>query len=231
MTVLPGAGFGSVAADTLARHVVDLAPWATRLDITLHPATAGTSPAAGAARLAALAQGALVRRGGRLVRVRLGSGARRVRTPDGVATVMPVAVGELSTVHSTTGVPDVTVSVAVPGAPVVARLLGPVLGAAAGSRALQARAAARPRTALPAFGAERRGYVSVTARTDADEAFTAWLETGEGYAFTAESAVRAVEAVLAAPVPGAHSPGRLLGADAVLDVPGVRRLSPAAAVS
>ena len=124
-----------------------------------------------------------------------------------------------------------TVSVAVPGAPVVARLLGPVLGAAAGSRALQARAAARPRTALPAFEAARRGYVSVTARTDPDEAFTAWLETGEGYAFTAESAVRAVEAVLAAPVPGAHSPGRLLGADAVLDVPGVRRLSPAAAVS
>jgi hypothetical protein len=52
---------------------------------------------------------------------------------------------------------------------------------------------------------------------------TAWLETGEGYAFTAHSAVRAVEAVLADPVPGAHSPGALLGADFPLDIPGTRR--------
>ena len=47
------------------------------------------------------------------------------------------------------------------------------------------------------------------------------MTTPEGYAFTAISAVNAVERILASPKPGAFTPARLLGDDFVMSVPGV----------
>ena len=89
--------------------------------------------------------------------------------------------------------------------------------------------AARARTnptpsGLPDPDPARRSRVWAHATTLDGRGTTVMLEAGEGYTFTAESAVRAVEAVLAAPGPGAHSPGAFLGADFALNIPGTRRI-------
>ena len=49
---------------------------------------------------------------------------------------------------------------------------------------------------------------------------TAWLDTGEGYAFSAHAAVSAVESVLAGTASGAFTPSQAFGADFALRVPG-----------
>jgi short subunit dehydrogenase-like uncharacterized protein len=224
VTVLPGVGFGAAAADTLARHVADRLPGAEALDLTLFTYTSARSPGAQANALRVAARGGLLRRGGRLVPVRLGAGARRADGPSGRCTVVPVPTGELSAAFRTTGIPDITVAMPVGGPPVMAGLVTSALGLAARSRALQRRAERLPRTPLPAADPARRSHVCARASAG-DRAVTAWLETGEGYAFTAESAVRAAEAVLARGAAGAYSPGALLGADFALDIPGTRRLA------
>jgi len=223
VTLLPGVGFGAVAADTLARHVADRLPGAASLDLTLYPYTAGASPGARANALRVAAGGGLVRRGGHPTPVPLGAGARRTSGPAVRHTVLPVPTGELSAAYRTTGIDDITVSLPIGLPPPLVRLVAPLLGLLARSAAVQRRTASRPRRPLPPADPTRRGYVCARARAADGRELTAWLETGEGYAFTAASAVRAVEAVLAAAVPGAHSPGALLGADFVLDIPGTRR--------
>jgi hypothetical protein len=51
----------------------------------------------------------------------------------------------------------------------------------------------------------------------------AWLQTGESYAFTATSSIRAVEETLARSLRGALSPAAAFGEDFVLTVPGTTR--------
>jgi len=88
---------------------------------------------------------------------------------------------------------------------------------------LQRKAAAGDRPELGPLDPTRTSRVWARAAAPDGREAAALLELGEGYAFSAESAVRAIEAVLAAPVPGAFSPGALLGADFALSVPGTRR--------
>ncbi len=51
----------------------------------------------------------------------------------------------------------------------------------------------------------------------------AWLQTAEGYTFTALSAVRCVEKTLELHTPGALTPSVAFGADFVLEIPGTVR--------
>src|SRR6187200_2575613 len=64
VTLLPGVGFGTVAADTLARYLVERLPNADVLDLTIDLYTAGTSPGALANTLRVLGSGAQIRRRG-----------------------------------------------------------------------------------------------------------------------------------------------------------------------
>jgi short subunit dehydrogenase-like uncharacterized protein len=91
------------------------------------------------------------------------------------------------------------------------------------------------------IGPVRRAASSIREGRDEDTRCQAWasatnargekaearLETGEGFAFTAAAAVRAVAAIRRAPTPGAHAAATVLGATFVESVPDVRvTLSP-----
>lgn len=224
VTLLPGVGFGVTATDTLARHVADLIPQADRLELTYFLYTAGSGPGTRANALSVIADGGLIRRGGLLTKVRLGAGARRATSPGGGHTVFPAPLGDLAAAYRSTGIPDITVETTIDMPPSPARLLLPALQLVARSRTLRRRVAGRTGTSLPAADPDRRTYVRACASAADGRTAEAWLETGEGYAFTAESSIRAVEAVLAGVPAGAYSPGTLLGADFPLDIPGTRRL-------
>jgi short subunit dehydrogenase-like uncharacterized protein len=67
-----------------------------------------------------------------------------------------------------------------------------------------------------------RAYVWGEARNAAGRAVQGTVETPEAYSFTAESAVAAVERVLAGAVPaGSWTPAQALGADFVATLPEV----------
>jgi len=137
--------------------------------------------------------------------------------------VITVPSGELSAIARTTGIANISVSRPVPVPALLARVMLPGLPLIARSQAIQRRAAARPTADFPPVDGERRSRVWARASDGDGKTATAMLETPEGYTFTAESAVAAVEEVLAHPAPGAKSPGALLGADFALRVPGTRR--------
>jgi short subunit dehydrogenase-like uncharacterized protein len=224
VTLLPAVGFGAVAADSLARHLADRLPAAVALDLTIDLYTAGTSPAARANTLRVLANGGQLRRHGQLTRVRFGSRTAAAIVPAGSRTVITVPSGELAAASRTTGIANISVSRPVALSALVASVVLPALPLIARSPSIQHWAARRPSAEFAPVDRERRSRVWGRA-SDADgQTVTALLETGEGYAFSAESAVAAVEAVLADPVPGAHSPGTLLGADFALRIPGTRRV-------
>src|SRR5262245_29451773 len=96
ITALPAVGFGTVATDGLARHVADQVPGATRLELAVMLETDGSSAGARASTMQILAGGGRVRRGGRIVRTRLGAGAHRHATPVGERTFVAVPTADLA---------------------------------------------------------------------------------------------------------------------------------------
>jgi short subunit dehydrogenase-like uncharacterized protein len=210
ITVLPAVGFGTVASDGLARYVADQVPGAIRLDLAILLGTDGTSAAAKASTLQAVAGGGRIRRGGRLVRRRLGAGSRRQRTPVGDRTLVPVPTGDLVVTGHTTGIPDITVSVPVPMPPVAAKLVMPVLP-------VVARAASKlperptPSVSAPKTPATVDSYLWARATAADGRSAQAWVRTGEGYAYTARAAVLAVEATLRNEPLGATTVARAFG--------------------
>jgi Saccharopine dehydrogenase NADP binding domain len=220
VTLLPGVGFGTVAADTLVRHLVGFLPDAHRLDLTVDPYVAGSSPGARANALRVISHGSRVIRDGRMVPVRWGSIAPGAVIPEKARTVFSVPSGELSAAWRTTGIPNITVCRPSSLPPAVVSVVLPALSIIAGSQLLQGRGEGGARADFPVPDPNKRSRV--WARAWHDDGRSA-LEAGEGYAFSAESAVSAVEAILASPAAGAYTPGALLGADFPLRIPETRR--------
>jgi short subunit dehydrogenase-like uncharacterized protein len=233
ITALPAVGFGTVASDGLARHVADQVPGANRLDLAILLGTTGSSAGARASRMAALAGGGRVRRDGRLVRTRLGYGARSLATPVGARTAVPVPAGDLITAHHTTGIPNITVAMMMPMPVTVARLLLPALPALVrasrhrpGRRTAPApdapASAPQPVVAPPATPDQTalESYVWARATAADGRSTEGWLRTGEGYAYTASSAVSTVEAVLAREPLGATTVAAAFGSEIALSAGG-----------
>jgi short subunit dehydrogenase-like uncharacterized protein len=212
ITALPAVGFGTVASDGLARYVADQLPGATRLDLAILLGTAGSSAGAKASTMQVLASGGRIRHGGRLVRRPLGAGSRRQHTPIGVRTFVPMPTADLVVTGHTTGIPDITVSFPVPMPPVVATLAMPALP-------LVAWAASKlPQRATPSVSATDTpatvdSYLWAQATTADGRTAQAWMRTGEGYAYTARSAILAVESTLRSEPLGATTVARAFGSE------------------
>lgn len=227
ITLMSGVGFDVVPTDCLARFVAERVPGAHELDIAiaaLGQASAGTAKSA----LEQLPSGGRVRRGGALQPWPMGKGARRVRFSDAERTVVPIPWGDLVTAWHTTGIPNITTSMALPRSaarllrvayPLLKRLMTVDAVRHGAERLIESRVQGPDATAR----SETRSYLWAEARAADGRRCQAWLDVPEGYAFTAVSAVRAVEEVLAQKPLGAQTPARAFGADFVLSIPGCQR--------
>jgi short subunit dehydrogenase-like uncharacterized protein len=212
ITVLPAVGFGTVASDGLARYVADQVPGAIRLDLAILLGTDGSSAGARASTMQALAGGGRIRHDGRLVRMRLGAGSRRQHTPIGDRTLVPVPAGDLVVSGHTTGIPDITVSFPVPMPPVAAKLAMPVLPVVAWA-AGKLPPRPTPSGSAPRTPATVNSYLWARAAAADGRTAQAWVRTGEGYGYTARSAVLAVEATLRNEPLGATTVARAFGSE------------------
>ncbi|HWO12169.1 MAG TPA: saccharopine dehydrogenase NADP-binding domain-containing protein, partial [Polyangiaceae bacterium] len=231
IALLPGAGFDVVPSDCLARFVADAVPDADELVIAF--ASLGR-PSAGTAKASfeGVLRGNFVRRGGQLSEIAWGEGVREVRFSDRARTALPIPWGDLETAYRTTGIPNITTLMAVPeGAGRLLALARPVTTAflptlmaglgATGVRELALSAIERY-VKNPDARARQAGRAYLWARASAPNGAgrEAWLETVDGYALTAESAVLALEKVQALRPVGALTPARAFGADFVLEIGG-----------
>jgi short subunit dehydrogenase-like uncharacterized protein len=202
ITIMPGAGFGVIATNCLARYVSDAVGGAAVLEVATRAAVAQQGPGVAATRQQNMPYGGWIRQAGHLQPCPLGSGIITIMLPGGPCLIMPLPTGDLEAAFQATGAADVTAYGAVPGE--------------AGPGSAASDPPADERSAYQSFGWARA--------TGLDGATTqAWLHTGESYAFTATASIRAVEETLARSLSGAFSPAAVFGADFVLTIPGTSR--------
>jgi len=230
IALIPGVGFDVVPSDCLARFVAEQVPDASELQIAF--AVEGSlSGGTAQSSFEGLLRGNFVRQDGDLVEVPLGHGPYEVQFSDRERMVLPIPWGDLVTAFHSTGIPNITTSMALPAA--LVRALPLVAPALPGLFRLLEKDWLRPRILSflaahvvgPGDRARSLGRTRLWARASNREGLSrqAWLDTVDGYAFTAESAVLALEALAQAPRLGALTPSRAFGADFVLQVAGRER--------
>jgi short subunit dehydrogenase-like uncharacterized protein len=225
IVLLPGTGFDVVPSDCLAALLKQRLPSATKLQLAFAP-LGRASPGTVKTSIESLPRGGLVRRGGKLVRVPTAAEVREVPFADKRRTAMSVPWGDVATAWRSTGIPDITVFVAVKPAAIRAarltRFAAPLLGLAPVQQLLKARveqsvhgpdAEERARG-----GAQFWGCVS-----DAQRSVEMTMSVPEGYTLTAHAAVEcALRVVGGAVKPGAWTPSLAFGPDFAATLPGVR---------
>ncbi len=232
---MSGVGFDVVPTDCMARYVSEKLPGATRLEIAiagLGQLSAGTAKS----MFDGMLVGGQARREGALVSEPIGRDTRRIRFSDRERSAIAIPWGDLETAYRTTGIPNITTYMAFPkrlaaaarstwrlqdaAAPLTRKLLGaaPIKGAIV--RLLEKRIAG-PDAQARARSAE---FAGLGLGLDASgRSVEAWLETLDGYSFTAVAGVRSVEKILAKPLAGALTPALAFGADFPLEIEGTRR--------
>jgi short subunit dehydrogenase-like uncharacterized protein len=227
IVVVSGAGFDVIPTDCLAAYLATRLPDALELWIDMD---ALTTPTAGTvvSSIAPFLEGGAVRRNGELQPYRLGEGARRQRFMHGEKLVMPLPIADLVTAYHTTGIPNITTSMAVP--PLTPGLLGimaPVIRGALRSNGVRnvVQKLVRAMVKGPSEKVLRsaRSHIHGRVRNATGMEVEAWLEVSEPYHFTAVAAVHAVENVMRDKPAGALTPALALGADFVLEIEGSRR--------
>lgn len=228
IALLPGIGFGVAASDGLAKYAASQIEDPQELEITLHVYSRDSSAGADATRLETLSRGNWVRRNGTLTRVPLGSGGKWLKFPFGEQSILPIPLGDLESAYRSTGVPNITTYGTLPISPTMARIALPVaekIISFAGIRnRLEQRILTRPNSPAKAPTLQdAHSYAWARAKNNHGDVFEVWQEMGEGYDFTAQSTVCAVEKVLSEPLAGAMTPSQAFGADFALLVAGTKR--------
>lgn len=230
LTFISGGGFDVVPTDCLAAYVAQKLPDASHLELAfaaLNGSSAGTANTM-LELLPTLKKGNIVRRNGRYHHIPLGEGVKKVAFSNGrTYTVTPIPWGDLATAYRTTGIANITTSMALRLLP-SARRFFPIgralLGVKAVRRLLQAyvnRTVPGPDEAARQAG---RSYVWAQAANDNGKNVEAWLETMEGYRLTAVAGVKIVEKILSGQAPaGTPTPAQAFGADFILELAETQR--------
>jgi saccharopine dehydrogenase (NAD+, L-lysine-forming) len=184
--LVTGAGFGVVATETLALTLARVAPVPlVSVEVAAAQAVAYATPGVKASIAASLALGSPRYVDGQLVFGPLGDGATTLQFPDGPRQVIPVPVGDLLAAQRATGAANVVAYAPVPG-----------------DRSMQ-----------PEPTDNLRSFAIALGETAAGGQMEMSLSFGEGFAASAAIAVEVALRALAAPQPGAWTPGQLYGAE------------------
>lgn len=232
IVVLPGAGFDVVPTDCVAAMLARRVPDATSL-ILAFEAGGGPSPGTAKTSVEGLAGGGRARIDGKLVRVPLAWKTRTFERDGKARTAMTIPWGDLYTAWVTTGIANIETYMTV-SPKTIRRLrwlrhLRPILALPAVQRFMQRRIDRH----TPGPSAQRRGesasYVWGEVRNAAGEHAHIELSAPNGYDLTVSASLGIARHLLSAPNPrgGYFTPSQLMGADYVLQLPGVHLIGQA----
>ena len=228
IALIPGVGFDVVPSDSLAKHVFDRLPSATRLEIgidALSQASGGTIKSA----IEGIPTGGRIRRDSDLQPYPMGIGQKRLRFMHGYHDCLPIPWGDLSTAYRTTAIPNITTYFALPKPFIAMAGIGAGVGQALFSKKIVQNVAKGWANRLidgpkKAHRQSDRSYVYAKASNDQGQSAEAWLDTIEVYEFTTISSVLAVEQTLERHLAGALTPTLAFGKEFVMEVASTRRL-------
>lgn len=224
VTIMPGVGFDVVPTDCVAAALHRALPDAHELVLafrSLGASSRGTTKT----MIEALPHGGKVRRDGRLVSVPTAHETRDIPFRDKTRLAVSIPWGDVSTAFQSTGIPNITVFVAVPAGQVRAmkaiRRVGPALGLPLVQRALKGLVEAT--LTGPDQATRERGSTQVWGRASTKDgrSVEATLTTPEGYTLTARTAVDATIRCARGEVKaGAMTPSLAFGADYITQFEG-----------
>jgi short subunit dehydrogenase-like uncharacterized protein len=229
IVLLPSSGVNTVPTDAAAAYVHRLLPDANWLEVaidTVHQRSSGSL----VSMLEVASLAGQVRRGGKLVDEAIGSRRRRVRFPEGNKHCVALPFADLYTAWEATRIPDITAYVVQDYLAIRAmQFSAPLMSRAFSGETLRKRVQDEIRRRVAGPDATTRNADSTwtwaLARNPAGEQREVWLETLEGYSFTAAVAPPLVEAVLGSRLRGATTVTAAFGADFVLRLPRTRFLT------
>ncbi|HKA86554.1 MAG TPA: saccharopine dehydrogenase NADP-binding domain-containing protein [Haliangiales bacterium] len=221
VTVFPGVGFDVVPSDCLALRLKEALPDAVELDLAFYGE--GT-PSAGTAKTAVegMVLGGRARRDGRIVELPLGGKKLDVPFTSGVRRAVSIPWGDVSTAYRSTGIPNITAYTVVSPAFVH---LAPVLRGAL--RVGFVRRAIGRWIERTVHGPDEKTRATARSHlwgrvTDAaGRTRSARLDTPEGYALTAVTALECTRRALAGKIrPGYTTPALAFGSGFIAEFPG-----------
>lgn len=226
VVVLPGAGFDVVPTDCLAAMLKRELPSATSLVLAFE-AGGGPSPGTALTSVEGLGKGGRARIGGELRRVPLAWKTRSFERDGEPRFAMTIPWGDVYTAYLSTGIPDIEVYMGVPPATAARlrrlRLLGPLLGLRPVQAWLKKQVQKKVRGPSEGTRGKTGCVVWGEVRDAAGAELRKRLRTPNGYDLTVTASLGIVQRLLAGGAPaGFHTPSRLMGADYVLSLPGVR---------
>jgi short subunit dehydrogenase-like uncharacterized protein len=224
-----GMGFDVVPSDCLANHLANLLPTASELKLafTFQGVTRWTR---GTLRsgLGQIKQGLLLRRKGKLVRQTGGEKSIVVDFGDGPRSCGQYTWGDVVTAYYSTRIPNIEVYFT--AAPSMRRLtrwlstMQRLIGWKLTRRLVGMAINLLPNGASPEQRSRTQSIFWGQVTDASGQRRSSRLQTSEPYDFTALSAIRAVEKILAGDYkPGFQTPAMAFGSDFVLEIEGVNR--------
>lgn len=228
IVVAPGTGFDVVPTDCTAAMLKARLPDATHLVLAFE-AGGGPSPGTAKTSVEGLSKGGRARIDGQVTEVPLAWKSRTFDRDGEPRMAMTIPWGDVYTSYVSTGIPNVETYMAVPPATVARmrrlRWFKPFLGLGFVQSFMKKRIDA----SMPGPSAQRREKTDCRVwgevRNAAGDTAKLSLAAPNGYALTATASVGMVRAVLAGERPGGfYTPSKLMGAEYVLSLPGVKLL-------
>ena len=224
--ILPGVGFDVVPTDCLAARLASCIDRPTTLELafrTTGSITQGTAKSV----VESMGYPNLVRRGGQIVEVPMGSLLRDVPFSDKSRSCLSIPWGDVSTAYYSTGIPDITVYRTMHPTRArkahLIRLVQWAIRIGLVQQYLKRRVERTVTGPTPQQLAEGMAQVWGEVRNAQGEAATAELTTPNPYAFTADAAVSSVTRVFNGEVSadsGFLTPSLAFGADFVVGLHG-----------
>lgn len=229
IVLLPGAGFDVVPTDCLAAILKLELPTVTEL-VLAFDAPGGPSPGTAKTAVEGLGLGGRVRIDGEMRKVPLAWKSRTFKKDNEQRLAMTIPWGDVYTANISTGIPNIEVYMCVPPSTLAnvrrIRWLGPALGLSPVQALLKAQIARKVQGPSERKRQQAQTWVWGEVRDAAGREAKAVLVTPNGYTLTVSAALGIVTKLMAAqrPIGGYYTPSRLMGADYVLRLPGVKRL-------
>lgn len=224
--ILPGTGFDVVPTDCLARHLKERLPGATNLELAFATSGGGASRGTTKTALIGLGEGSRVRSGGKIIAVPLHEGIKEIDFGPFKSIAARIPWGDVSTAHFSSNIPNIEVYLAVNSRLKRIIQLTRYFNWLLSSRWIKKLLLKRADKIFGPSESRRsagRSFVKGRAWNDNSEV-ASFLETPDGYSFTAEASVKIVQKILAGDFKtGYQTPSTAYGSKLVLECTGVVR--------
>lgn len=230
IVVLPGSGFDVVPTDCLSAILKLELPSAQNL-VLAFDAPGGPSPGTAKTAVEGLGKGGRARINGEMRTVPLAWKTRSFSKNGEQRLAMTIPWGDVYTAFVSTGIPNIEVYMSVPPSTVEnlrrIRRLGPLLNFSLVQKFLKSQVAKKVRGPSEEKRKDAETWVWGEVSDASGRQASAILKTPNGYTLTVLAALGIVAKLMSPqrPIGGYYTPSRLMGADYILRLPGVKRVS------